>query len=73
MARLRRGSAPVSSRGLTDRGRDEQQLADRILPEIEARHAARIGADRYAEFRKLLLPIAARCSGHGLGEQPQCQ
>ena len=44
--------------GLTGRGRDEQQLADRILAEIEARHAARIGADRYAELRKLLRALA---------------
>jgi len=39
---------------LTERGRDEQQQADRILAAIEARHAARIGADRYADFRRLL-------------------
>ena len=38
----------------TARGRDEQELADGILAEIEARHAARIGAERYAQFRGLL-------------------
>ncbi|MEJ3655647.1 MarR family transcriptional regulator [Actinomycetes bacterium KLBMP 9759] len=39
---------------LTDRGRDEQRQADRILAEIEARHARKIGDDRYARFRSLL-------------------
>ena len=48
---------------MTDRGRDEQQLADRILAGIEARHAARIGADRYAEFRKLLRALALPIAG----------
>jgi DNA-binding MarR family transcriptional regulator len=38
----------------TARGRDVQRQADVILAEIEDRHAARIGADRYAEFRRLL-------------------
>jgi DNA-binding MarR family transcriptional regulator len=38
----------------TERGRDEQQQADLILAEIEDRHAAQIGADRYADFRRLL-------------------
>ena len=38
----------------TERGRDEQRQADLILADIEDRHAARIGADRYAEFRRLL-------------------
>jgi DNA-binding MarR family transcriptional regulator len=38
----------------TERGRDEQQQADLILAEIEDRHAARIGADNYADFRRLL-------------------
>ncbi|HLU58837.1 MAG TPA: MarR family transcriptional regulator [Pseudonocardia sp.] len=39
---------------LTDRGRDEQAQADRILGEIEARLARKIGEDRYARFRSLL-------------------
>lgn len=38
----------------TERGHDEQQQADRILREIEDRHAARIGVERYADFRRLL-------------------
>jgi DNA-binding MarR family transcriptional regulator len=38
----------------TERGHDEQRQADRILAEIEDRHAARIGAARYADFRRLL-------------------
>jgi DNA-binding MarR family transcriptional regulator len=42
----------------TERGRDEQQQADLILGEIEDRHAARIGADRYADFRRLLRALA---------------
>jgi DNA-binding MarR family transcriptional regulator len=42
----------------TARGRDEQRQADRILAEIEARHAARIGADEYAVFRRLLRALA---------------
>jgi DNA-binding MarR family transcriptional regulator len=46
----RRGKLVV----LTERGRDEQREADLILAEIEARHAARIGARRYADFRRLL-------------------
>jgi DNA-binding MarR family transcriptional regulator len=43
----------------TERGRDEQQQADLILARIEARHAARIGADRYADFRRLLRELVA--------------
>ena len=39
---------------LTERGRDEQAQADRIIAEIEARFASRLGADRYAQFRSLL-------------------
>jgi DNA-binding MarR family transcriptional regulator len=42
----------------TDRGLDEQRQADLILAEIEARHAARIGAERYADFRRLLRALA---------------
>jgi DNA-binding MarR family transcriptional regulator len=42
----------------TARGRDEQRQADRILAEIERRHAARIGAERYAEFKRLLRALA---------------
>jgi DNA-binding MarR family transcriptional regulator len=38
----------------TDRGRDLQRHADLVLSEIEDRHAARLGAVRYAEFRRLL-------------------
>jgi DNA-binding MarR family transcriptional regulator len=38
----------------TARGRDEQQQADLILADIEARHAARLGAANYADFRRLL-------------------
>jgi DNA-binding MarR family transcriptional regulator len=48
--RDRRGKLVVP----TDRGRDAQLLADCILAEIERRHAARIGAQAYAEFRRLL-------------------
>jgi DNA-binding MarR family transcriptional regulator len=44
---------------LTQRGRDVQRQADRILAAIEARHAARIGADRYADFRRLLRAVVA--------------
>jgi DNA-binding MarR family transcriptional regulator len=43
----------------TDRGRDEQRQADRILAAIEARHAARIGAADYAELRRLLGALVA--------------
>ena len=42
---------------LTERGRDEQAQADRILAEIEARHAARLGAERYRQFRRLLREV----------------
>jgi DNA-binding MarR family transcriptional regulator len=42
----------------TDRGRAEQQLADGILAEIERRHADRLGADRYAEFKRALRTLA---------------
>jgi DNA-binding MarR family transcriptional regulator/dihydrofolate reductase len=42
---------------LTKRGHDEQQQADSILAAIEARHATRIGADRYADFRRLLCDL----------------
>jgi DNA-binding MarR family transcriptional regulator len=42
----------------TERGRDERELADRILAEIEARHASRIGVKRYSEFRRLLRALA---------------
>jgi hypothetical protein len=40
--------------GATERGRDEQRSADLILADNGDRHAARIGADRYAKFRCLL-------------------
>jgi DNA-binding MarR family transcriptional regulator len=39
---------------LTERGRDEQAQADRIIAEIEARFARKLGDDRYARFRSLL-------------------
>jgi DNA-binding MarR family transcriptional regulator len=39
---------------LTERGRDEQAQADRIIAEIEVRFASRLGAERYAQFRSLL-------------------
>jgi DNA-binding MarR family transcriptional regulator len=41
-----------------ERARDEQRQADRILAEIESRHADRIGAERYALFRELLRELA---------------
>ena len=43
---------------LTQRGREEQRLADRILADIEGRHAERIGPERYAELRRLLQELA---------------
>jgi DNA-binding MarR family transcriptional regulator len=54
----------------TARGRDEQQRADLILAGIEDRHAARIGADRYAHFRRLLRELVAcdETPGGGSGE-----
>ena len=42
----------------TERGLDERRQADLILEEIEDRHAARIGTDKYAEFRRLLRALA---------------
>ena len=42
----------------TERGRDEQRQADLILADIEDRHAARLGAEKYAEFRRLLRALA---------------
>lgn len=39
---------------LTEWGRDEQAHADRILADIEARHAVKIGPERYQQFRTLL-------------------
>src|ERR687896_682973 len=55
---LRRRPDPRDRRGKlivpTGRGREEREQADLILADIEARHAARIGADSYAEFRRLL-------------------
>src|SRR5918999_6195502 len=55
---IRRRPDPRDRRGKlivpTGRGRDEREQADLILADIEARHAARIGADSYAEFRRLL-------------------
>ena len=47
----------------TGRGRDEQREADRILEGIEARHAARIGKARYAEFRSLLSALVLSTPG----------
>jgi DNA-binding MarR family transcriptional regulator len=47
----------------TDRARDEQRQADRILAEIEARYADRIGAERYAVFRELLRELALPLDG----------
>ena len=59
---LRRRPDPGDRRSklivLTERGRDEQRQAGEILAGIEERHAARIGADRYAEFRRLLHALA---------------
>jgi hypothetical protein len=53
---------------------DEQHQADLIPAEIEDRHAARIGADSYAEFRRLLRSltlrprrVTGRRSGHRRG------
>jgi DNA-binding MarR family transcriptional regulator len=48
---------------LTDRGRDEQRQARRILAAIEERHAARLGTERYAEFRRLLQALVMPESG----------
>jgi DNA-binding MarR family transcriptional regulator len=42
----------------TERARDEQRWAEVILAEIEARHAARIGADRFAVLKELLGALA---------------
>jgi DNA-binding MarR family transcriptional regulator len=39
---------------LTARGRELQREAEAILEAIEARYADRLGAGRYAEFRRLL-------------------
>lgn len=43
---------------LTERGRDLQREAERILAAIEARYADRLGADQYADFRRLLQAVA---------------
>jgi DNA-binding MarR family transcriptional regulator len=51
----------------TERGRDAQRQADRILAAIEARHAARIGAERYAEFRRLLRALALPDEASSIG------
>ncbi|MFI7520165.1 MarR family winged helix-turn-helix transcriptional regulator [Micromonospora globbae] len=60
---------------LTERGRDEQAHADRILADIEARYAAKIGPERYEQFRNLLRELvqpahqpAPRSPGHGSEE-----
>jgi DNA-binding MarR family transcriptional regulator len=59
---VRRRPDPTDRRGklvvVTARGRDEQEQTGHILAAIEARHAARIGADRYADFRRLLREVA---------------
>jgi DNA-binding MarR family transcriptional regulator len=59
---IRRRPAPGDRRSKlivpTERGRDEREQADRILADIEARHAARIGADSYEDFRRLLRALA---------------
>jgi DNA-binding MarR family transcriptional regulator len=39
---------------LTERGRDEQRLADEIIADIEGRHARSVGAAAYGEFRRVL-------------------
>jgi DNA-binding MarR family transcriptional regulator len=38
----------------TDRGRDLMRISDDIVADIEARHRARLGADTYREFLRVL-------------------
>ncbi|GGN09122.1 hypothetical protein GCM10011609_56090 [Lentzea pudingi] len=45
----------------TDRGRDQMAQAKRIIAEIEGRFAGLVGADRFAEFKKVFEEIARGC------------
>ncbi|HEY8473687.1 MAG TPA: MarR family transcriptional regulator [Natronosporangium sp.] len=55
---VERRTDPTDRRGklvaLTDRGREEQRLADEIIADIERRHARRVGKADYATFRRVL-------------------
>ena len=59
---VRRRPDPADRRAklvvLTDRGQDEQRLADEIIADIERRHARTVGSDAYAQFRRTLRTIA---------------
>jgi DNA-binding MarR family transcriptional regulator len=44
----------------TERGLDQIQLGDRIVADIEARHASEVGAKTYAQFRDVLRGVVAR-------------
>ena len=52
--RDRRGKLVVP----TELGHQEQREADAILDEIEQRHTERLGAQQYAEFRRMLRVVA---------------
>jgi hypothetical protein len=44
----------------TERGLDQLRLGDRIIADIEARHASEVGARTYAQFRDVLRGVVAR-------------
>jgi DNA-binding MarR family transcriptional regulator len=44
----------------TERGLEQVRLGDQIIADIEARHARKIGARTYAEFRDALRGVVAR-------------
>jgi DNA-binding MarR family transcriptional regulator len=44
----------------TGRGLDQVRLGDEIIADIEARHAAEVGARTYAQFRDVLRGVVAR-------------
>ncbi len=44
----------------TERGLDQVRLGDQIVADIEARHAAEVGARTYSQFRDVLRGVVAR-------------
>ena len=41
----------------TERGRAQMEAADRIMADMQLRHARRLGADVYAEFKRLFINV----------------
>jgi DNA-binding MarR family transcriptional regulator len=49
----------------TERGLAQMRAADAIVDDIEARHAERLGAKNYRQFKELFRDVAEHQSDHG--------